>query len=95
MVHINAYGLRTERQRTFLGKFLVDLKVGICFVTETHLRKRDLKKARYENYVLLADSCKPILVGERIAGGVLILVHANFTAREPPAIPDLPDIMDH
>ena len=95
MVHLNANGLRTDSQRTFLGKLLVDLQVGICIVTESHLRKRDLKKLRYKNYVVLADSCRPIPLGEHAAGGVVILVHANFTASELPEIADLPKAMEH
>ena len=47
IVQINANGLRTDRQRTFLGKLMADLQVGVCIATETHLRKRELKRIKY------------------------------------------------
>ena len=84
IVRVNANGLRTDRQRAFLGKLLVDLQVGVCIVTESHLRKRGLKRVKFKNYVLLADSRRLIPIGEHITGGVIILVHVNFTAAEPP-----------
>ena len=95
VVCINANGLRTRRQKTFLNKLLTDLHVGVCVVTETHLRKKDLKTIDMENYVLLADSCRPAPVGEMIKGGVIILAHAAFTAYELPSIKGLNPRLEH
>ena len=95
MLTINANGIRTKRQRAFLGKILVDLRIGICVVTETHLRIKELKRIRMNDYVVLADSCRPTPVGDHIGGGVVILVHANFTAEEIPEIGGLPEHLEH
>ena len=69
LLRINANGLRTKRRKTFLGRLLVDLKIGVCVVTETHLRKKDLRYLKYDDYVVLADSCRLVPEGDRIAGG--------------------------
>ena len=90
IVCINANCLRAKRWGTFLGKLLENATAGICSVTEAHLRKDDLSRISFDNYVLLADYCRPTPGGEWIAGGVIILVHENFAAEAPPAISGLP-----
>ena len=92
---INANGIRARRQRTFLEKALVDLRIGVCVVTQTHLRRKDVKKIRINDYVVLADSCRPTPVGDHIGSGVVILVHANFAPEEIPEIEGLPEHLEH
>ena len=43
IVTININGLREENNILHLGRMLYTLKIGICIVTETHLRKEELK----------------------------------------------------
>ena len=43
VVCINANGLRTQLKRDLLGKLLQDLQAGVGLITETHLRKPELK----------------------------------------------------
>ena len=89
-VCISANCLKTQRWGAFLGKLLDNLNVGICSVAEARLRNEDLARKSFDNYVLLADYCRPTPGGEWIAGGVIILVRENFTAEAPPAISGLP-----
>ena len=42
MLSLNINGLRTEQKRTTLGKLLFDLQVGVCILSETHLRLEEL-----------------------------------------------------
>ena len=44
IVSINVRGLRVKEKRAALLALLVELKVGICVFTETHLKKRDVKQ---------------------------------------------------
>ena len=95
LVCINANGLRTKRKKTCLSKLLKDLKAGICVVTETHLRKRDLKYLKIDHFVLVADYRRPTPIGGHIYGGSVILVHENFTAEELPEVAGLPPHLEH
>ena len=95
IVCINANCLRAKRWGTFLGKLLENATAGICSVTEAHLRKDDLSRISFDNYVLLADYCRPIPVGEWVAGGAIILVRENSTAEELPVISDLPGRLEY
>ena len=81
VVCINANGLRTQLKRDLLGKLLYDLRAGVGLITETHLRKSELKWIRYPTYNVVADYCSRVPTGQQIAGGVIILAHRDFTAK--------------
>ena len=67
-----------------LGKMLYDLQVGVCIVTETHLRETDIDSLKFPTYHVVAHYCRPTPKGSRIGGGVLILVHVDFVAETIP-----------
>ena len=92
---LNINGLRTKRKKTLLGKMLKDLQIGVCVLTETHLRKSDLEQIDYPQYSIIADHCRPTPEGEWIKGGVLILVHINFTAEELPKQTELLPVIEN
>ena len=73
-------GIRTKQKRLLLAKFLEDFKVGACILPETHLRQAELGGFRIQGYHIMREYCRDAPVGTRIGGGVLILVHANFSA---------------
>ena len=87
----NINGLRAKLKNDLLGKMLKDAQVGVCVVSETHRRKEDLKTAQYPKYKILADHCRETPIGEQIKGGVLILVHTDFSAEEIPKREELRD----
>ena len=80
VVCVNINGLRKKKKRALLGKLMFDLWAGVCVVTETHLRKPELDRVQIDHYHILADDCRPTPIGERIGGGVLILVHNTLAA---------------
>ena len=84
IIALNINGLRTKRKKDLLEKLLEDLRVGVGIISETHLRKSDLKTIKYRNYHVVADYCRKTPVGEQIRGGVLIIVHNNFTTDSLP-----------
>ena len=79
-VCVNMNGLRAKNKCVMLGKLMFDLWAGVCIVTETHLREEELGRVRIENFHTLADDCRPTPIGERIGGGVIIIVHNTLTA---------------
>ena len=95
VMSINANGLRTKLKRDLLGKLLQDLQVGVGLITETHLRKPDLAWIKFPQYHIVADYCRRTPTGQRIGGGVLILVHRNFTTAKIPRTPRLSPIVEH
>ena len=86
---INANGLRSPQKRALLSSLLRDLRVGVGIITETHLRQSDLAWVKCPGYNVVAHHCRRTPVGQRIDGGVLILVHVNFTTAKQPKIPRL------
>ena len=64
-------------------------------MAETHLRRKDVKKIRVNDYVALADSCRPTPKSDHFSAGLLILVHANFAAETKPEMEGLPDYLVH
>ena len=95
MLSLNINGLRTEQKRTTLGKLLFDLQIGVCVLTETHLRSEDLDDLSVTSYQIVADYCRPVPVGDKIAGGVLILVHIDLVADELPRLTGLLPHVEH
>ena len=95
VLSLNINGVRTGEKRTMLGKLLHDLQVGVCLLTETHLREDDLDTFDIPHYHVVADYCRPTPVGEWIKGGVLILVHTNFDADELPKLTSLAPHIEH
>ena len=84
LVTLNINGLRTRRKKAMLGKLLKDLQIGVAIITETHLRTSELGRVNYKHYNVIADHCRDTPKGQHIGGGVLILVHQNFSAEELP-----------
>ena len=95
MLSLNINGLRTDQKRTTLGKLLFDLQVGVCILTETHLRLEELDYLTIPSYQIVADYCRPVPMGEKIAGGVLILVHIDLVADELPKLTGLLPHVEH
>ena len=95
LVCVNINGLRKKKKRVLLGKLLFDLRAGVGVVTETHLRKSELKKVRISNYHILTEYCRPTAIGEHIGGGVLILAHNSLSATEEDKIPGLLPHVEH
>ena len=95
MLSLNINGLRTEQKRTTLGKLLFDLQIGVCILTETHLRSEDLDNLSIPSYQIVADCCRPVPMGDKIAGGVLILVHIDLVADELPKLTGLLPHIEH
>ena len=94
LVGINVNGVRKKRKRLLLEKLLADLTVGVCVLSETHLRKADLATFSIEHYRIFGDYCRPTPVGESIRGGVLILVHEAFSAERIPERQDLSPVIE-
>ena len=63
---------------------LHELQVGLCIVTETHLREADIEFLKFPTYHVVAHHCRPTPKGSHISGGVLILAHINFTTEVMP-----------
>ena len=95
VVCVNMNGLRKKKQRTLLGKLMFDLWAGVCIVTESHLRKPDLDKLAYSSYFMVADYCRPIPLGEKIGGGVVIIVHETVNAESIPEMEGLAPQVEH
>ena len=92
---VNMNGLRKKRKRILLGKLMYDLWAGICVVTETHFRKPDLDQLAYDNYHILADYCRPVPLGERIGGGVVILAHNSLSVGVGRKLDELAPQVEH
>ena len=76
---INCNGLRSQRKKLALGSLLSLMKVGVCVVTESHLRPPKAKRLQIPGYKVVASFCR-LAVGKKIGGGVLILVRTTLTA---------------
>ena len=95
VLSLNINGIRTGQTRTMLRKLLYDLQVGVCILTETHLREEDLEFLTTPNYLVVADHCRLTPVGDYIKGGVLILVHITIGADELPKLTNLLPHIEH
>ena len=78
---INCNGLRQEKKRLALGNISQILQIGICEVTESHLRRKELSRVKIPGYEALARFCR-IASRTHIRGGVLILARHTVTAEE-------------
>ena len=54
----NCKGMRTRRKRIHSGQALYKLKVGLCVVVETLLRKDEVGKLPSQGYEVEADTCR-------------------------------------
>ena len=66
---INCNGIRQKHRRLRLAALMFTLRVGICIITETHLRKVEVDQLKFKNYSVVADYSRET-VG-RIGGGSL------------------------
>ena len=91
VVGINANGIRSKRKRLLLRKLLIEIKAGVRIITESHMRKTELRSLKIDDDYIQGQYCRDTPVGERIGGGVLILIHrgisptkvAQLTGSEP------------
>ena len=82
VISLNVNGIRKKRKRLALERVLDELHISICVATETHLRKKDLKRTKFKNYTLMADFCRnPV---GKIGGGSAIIVSNLVTAETCP-----------
>ena len=77
---INVEGIRMKHKRLALEEKLLERHIDICIVSESHLRKADLKRITFENYTIVADYCRKTRT--QIGGGVVIMVRNTVTAEE-------------
>ena len=81
LVTVNCNGLRRRKRRLALGHLLAVLKVDICVVTESHLRKGDLgwlKGNDFPEHAVIASFCRRAK-NRKIGGGVVIMAHKGLT----------------
>ena len=75
---INCNGIRKRNKRIQLAELLYKLHIGICVITETHLRKIEVDQLKFLHYVVISEYCRE--TEGRIGGGVIIIVHNLFKA---------------
>ena len=78
VITVNCNGIRKKYKRLILEKLLFDLNIGICVLTETHLRKQELDQVKFTSYIVVSESCR--VARNKIGGGVLIMVHPKISA---------------
>ena len=81
LVTVNCNGLRMRKRRLALGHLLAGLKVDICVVTKSYLRKggiRWLRGADFQEHAAIASFCRNAR-NKRIGGGVVIMEHKGLT----------------
>ena len=81
-LNINVDGVRRKYKRLALLEILVEHRIDVCSVTESHLRKRELKRIKFEGYTIIGEHCRQN--PGRITGGVLILVRNAVAAEVEP-----------
>ena len=64
-------GIRSRRKRMQLAELLFKLHIGVRVVTETHLRKEEMKQLKFLHYVVVNDFSR--VAAGKIGGGVLIM----------------------
>ena len=67
ILNINVDGLRTKQQRLALLQVLSVHRIDIGILTETHLRRKDLKRIHFRGYKILGESCRS--TRRKIGGG--------------------------
>ena len=95
VVGVNANGIRTKRKRLMLHRLLRELRAGVGIVSETHLRRAELGKLSFPDYYIRGECCRPTPPGERIGGGVLILVQRGIVTESVDKVPGLCGILEH
>ena len=78
---LNVNGLRQEDKILLLGSFLVETRVGILILTETHLTKDEARTIRIPSYYV-ANECSLIPDRSQMRGGVVILAHKDIVTEE-------------
>ena len=81
MMTVNCNGIYKRKKYLSLGDLLRTLQIGVCVVSESHLRRKDLRRIKIPGCVLLAHFCR-IARGRWIGGGVAIMVRTTVTAEE-------------
>ena len=64
-------GIRSRRKRLQLAELLFKLHIGARVVTETHLRKEEMRQLKFLHYVVVNDFSR--VAAGKIGGGVLIM----------------------
>ena len=55
MMVINCNGIRNRYRRILLAELLYRLHIGVCIITETHLRKEEVKQLKFLHYTVVSD----------------------------------------
>ena len=80
ILNINVDGARKRCKRLALLEILAEHHIDVCVITESHLRKREIKRIKFNGYAILGKHCRQN--PGRITGGVLILVKNAVAAKE-------------
>ena len=75
-----------------MARMLFRLRIGVCVLTETHLRERDLSKFKIRHYDIISSYCR--VTENRIGGGVLILAHATCNIEKYTLPGDVPSPLE-
>ena len=95
IVGVNANGIRTKRKRLMLLRLLRELKASAGIITETHMRRAELGRLRFPDYYIGSEYCRPTPSGERIGGGVLILINRGIVAEAIERKTELDKTIEH
>ena len=95
VVGVNANGIRTKRKRLMLRKLLRELKTGVGIITGTHMRRSELRGMVFPDYYIGGEHCRPTPIGERIGGGVLILVNRSIVTEKLDRNEEIGQIIEH
>ena len=95
VVGVDANGIRTKRKRLMLHRLLRELKAGVGIITETHMRKTELGGFSFPEYYVRGDYCRPTPPGDRIGGGVLILVHRGISTEAVDSVGGVEPVIEH
>ena len=95
IVCVNINGVRTKYKQTMPGRMPSDLEGRVCVLTETHLRETDLERFQCQGFYAAAHHCRDTPEGERIGGGVLVLIRDGVTAEGLPELDGLDRSIEH
>ena len=84
---INCNGIRSKRRRLALGHLSTPKRIGVCVVTESHLRRKDFRRLVIPGFVAVASLCRKA-DGKRIRGGAAILIDESMSAESKDDIED-------
>ena len=75
-MNVNCNDIREKAGRFQLAEMLRKLKVGVCVLTETHLRLEEAEHLHFKYFAVVTGRRRTNV--KQIAGGAMILVHRNY-----------------